>query len=437
MAMENNKEEKQYLSTICRIKPQNRNEFLALQHITASARAVYNMGLYTCRQYYFEHGTFLGYVDIYKIVKAEYPDYRTLHSQVAQQSLRRVQQDMNAFFQGSKEAKQSGRIVRIPKYKKGYTTTFFSKDSFKIIGRKARLSLSKSCKAFSSTDFLFLPLPPHLEGKKIKEIQIKPRDNGSWFQVCYQYIDERQPKQVAQKDGELRALSIDLGINNLLAMIDTVNNQPILVDGKELKSLNRFCNKKAAQLKSELKKSQGRYTSHRISSLFRKRSNQIRARFHKIAHGIVDYCLSHDINEICIGKNREWKQEVNLGKKTNQNFVQIPHALLIHYIRYRAVRHGISVHEQEESYTSKCDALSLEEINKHPDYLGRRTKRGIFRSSVGKTLNADINGAINILRKSKGDLASPWVRQLAHSGRVFRPRKLHFEGFGSLVLTEG
>ena len=426
-----------YLSTTDRIKPNTQAEFLALRHITASARAVYNMGLYTCRQHYFANGTFLGYLGIYNHVKAEYPDYKTLHSQVAQQSLRKVHQDMKSFFANQKEAKNSGRKVRLPKYKKGYTTAFHSKDCFKVIGSQIRISLSQACKRASGLDFLYLQLPPHLQDKKIKEVQIKPHNNGSWFQVCFNYISDTQWQQVSTKDKRLRAIVLDIGVNNLIAMIDTVTDQPIIISGKELKSKNRWCNKITAQLKSELKKAHNCTQSHRLNNVWRRRSQQIHARFHKIAHSIIEYCLTHDINEIYIGKNKFWKKEVNLGKKNNQNFVQIPHTLLIHYISYRAQRHGIVVYEQEESYTSKCDALALEEIKKHPNYLGRRVKRGLFRSSIGKEINADINGAINILRKSKGDLADPWVRRLAHSGRVFRPRKLHFEGFGSLVLTEG
>ena len=130
-------------------------------------------------------------------------------------------------------------------------------------------------------------------------------------------------------------------------------------------------------------------------------------------------------------KDKNGKKEVNL--KNNHNFVQIPHTLPNHNISSRAQRHGIVVYEQEESYTSTCDALALEEIKKQPNHLGRRVKRGLFCSSIGK----ELNGAINILRKSKGDLADPRGRRRAHSGRVFRPRKLHFEGFGSLVLTLG
>ena len=113
----------------------------------------------------------------------------------------------------------------------------------------------------------------------------------------------------------------------------------------------------------------------------------------------MQWLVGERIGTLIIGKNDGWKQAIGLGKRTNQNFVFVPHARFIAMLRYKAELVGIQVMVSEESYTSKCSFLDLELVGKHEVYAGRRVKRGLYRASDGRRLNADVNGAFNILRK--------------------------------------
>jgi putative transposase len=186
----------------------------------------------------------------------------------------------------------------------------------------------------------------------------------------------------------------------LATLATNSEKQPVLVNGRILKSMNQFYNKEKARLQSYIG---DKGTSKRIDHLTLRRNNKIHDYMHKSSRFIIDYCLKNQIGNIVIGYNSQWKDEVNLGKRTNQKFVSIPYLKLVKQIQYKAEEVGISVFLNEESYTSKCDALALEEIKKHDVYLGKRVKRGLFKSSTKKLLNADVNGSLNILRKVIGD----------------------------------
>lgn len=427
-------EAKSYLTTTCRIKIAARGERVALRHMCRASKDIYNMGLYTCRQHFFATSKFLSYEKVYVQVKAQYPDYKNLHSQAAQQTLKKVHQDMLSFFGGLREAKGE-RKVRLPKYKEkeGFFSTYLAKDCFKIEGSCARISLSKACQQASGLRFLYVPFPPHLLGAKIQQLEMIPHRDGRWFSLAITYVDGLEHKQVSQGGG--RYLGIDLGVNNMVTLIDTVNSQPMLVSGAEIKSINRWYNKTIAASKSLAERENAKKTTVGIQNITDRRNARIKDRLHKIAKGITVYCLSQGITEVVVGKNPSWKDSVQIGARNNQNFVQIPHSRLISYLKYRLEQHGICLTEQEEAHTSKCDALSLEEVRHHNRYMGRRVKRGLFKSATGARINADVNGAINILRKCKGEELDFWVRSLASSGRVFRPWKLPCAGSRSLVLS--
>ena len=165
--------------------------------------------------------------------------------------------------------------------------------------------------------------------------------------------------------------------------------------GKYLKSLNQFYNKESSHLKSLNKN----LSSKKLKSLSKNRTNRIDDYLHKVSKDLINRAVSNDVTSIVIGKNLNWKQEVKLGKVNNQNFVQIPFNKVINMIKYKANLKGIDVIEIEESYTSKCSFFDNEYPCKHESYKGQRVKRGLFKTSLGKTLNADLNGALNIIRK--------------------------------------
>lgn len=214
-------------------------------------------------------------------------------------------------------------------------------------------------------------------------------------------------------------LSIDLGLNNLCTCISNIGISPFIVNGKIMKSFNQWYNKKKAKLMSFIG---DRGSSNRINRMTCYRNCWISDKMHKISRYIVDLCKSSNIGTIIIGQNKGWKQEINLGKKTNQKFVEIPFSKLIDNISYKSKLVGIDVVTHEESYTSKIDHLSFEEMKHRDIYSGKRKRRGLFQSSVGKLLNADINGAIGIGRKVFGD---SYVNEIIGSGLAFNPVRVN------------
>ena len=186
--------------------------------------------------------------------------------------------------------------------------------------------------------------------------------------------------------------------------------------------MNRKFNKTLSELKS-IKDKQGiKKSTKRIKRLYDKRDRYLHDVFHKISKKIIDILIENNIGNLVVGYNRGWKQNVNMGKKNNQKFTYIPFARLISKLRYKCEMNGINFEINEESYTSKCDSLAFEKIGKHDSYLGRRSKRGLFKSSVGKLINADVNGAVNILRKVVGD--SDVVHRIIDIGLLFNPVRI-------------
>ena len=194
-------------------------------------------------------------------------------------------------------------------------------------------------------------------------------------------------------------VGIDLGLNNL-ATIGGNTITPIIINGKPLKSINQFYNKKLSKLKSKQDLCKNKNVNRKkIQTLTNKRNNKIKDYLHKASRILVNHLVSNDISTIVIGHNKEWKQDINIGNKNNQNFVQIPFNTFIHMITYKAQLQGIKVIQREESYTSKCSFLDNEEICKHEKYKGNRVKRGLYKTQTGRLINADLNGALNILKK--------------------------------------
>ena len=197
-------------------------------------------------------------------------------------------------------------------------------------------------------------------------------------------------------------LSVDCGLDNLLTCFDSSNQNAFIIDGKPLKSHNHHFNKVKAKLQStyETNKIKDKNTN-RFIKLSEYRKNVINNYFNQTVNKVIKYCINNEIGNIIIGDFKGIKQEINTGKINNQNFVSIPYGILKRKLEAKCNYYGIKYVSQEESYTSKCSALDLEKICKHETYLGKRIKRGLFRSKDNILINADVNGAINILRKYK------------------------------------
>ncbi|MEE3491237.1 MAG: transposase, partial [Methanobrevibacter sp.] len=213
-----------------------------------------------------------------------------------------------------------------------------------------------------------------------------------------------------------RYSSMDLGLDNLVTMVMD-NEQPLLFNGRQVKAKNQYFNKEISRLKSELGNKQK--TSKQIRRLYVRRDNQMKDIFHKASRKIVNLLTENKVGNLVVGYNKGWKDSINIGRRNNQAFVAVPYERLVNYIKYKCEMCGIKVIVNEESYTSKSDALALESVSKHDEYMGKRVKRGLYQSSTNRLINADVNGALNIMRKVVGD--SEYVTRIIGSGWLFRP----------------
>lgn len=410
--------EMSYLTTTNRLRT-GQVEYLILQEMCHVAKNLYNYTLYTVRQHFFETGQFLKYESAYHLVKSN-ENYKLLPSQTAQQVMKSVNENFKSFFGliRKKRTAPSTPKANIPRYlpKDGVREITFPPAHFKIMDNQIRLTLPKSVRSKYNVKFLYFPIPPHITDHLVKEVQIQPY--YKWFKIAFKYVDKTEYQPVEKSSA---VMAIDLGIDNLCTMVSEEFSQPVIIDGRELKSYNRLFNKKLAKKKSIAMRCNNKYMTTSMALLFEKRNNYIRDKMHKISCRIVKEAKAHQINTIYIGYNQGWKQECNMGKTTNQKFVSIPYRQLIQYITYKAKKYGIEVITHEESYTSKCDALAFEEIGKHSEYKGKRVARGMFLSSTGNLINADVNGALNILRKCKGDFS---IKGIVNRGCVFQPKRI-------------
>jgi putative transposase len=202
-----------------------------------------------------------------------------------------------------------------------------------------------------------------------------------------------------QKPDNKRVISIDLGVNNLAAVCNNMGYPAFIVNGKPLKSINQFYNKKISHYRSLCKRMNNKNYSNEMNRLTKKRNSKMNDYMHKASRFIVDYCVTNQINTIIIGKNKGWKQNVSMGNVVNQNFVQIPFNRFISMIQYKANEQGIAVVITEESYTSGTSFIDNEKPTRAKYNKARRVKRGLFISNKGISINADLNGAYQIMKK--------------------------------------
>ena len=217
-------------------------------------------------------------------------------------------------------------------------------------------------------------------------------------------------------------LSIDLGVNNFATCFDNSDNSSFIIKGEVIKSYNQYFNKKKSQLQSQLKIINNKYSSKRLNRLSQKRDNKINDFMHKASHYLVNYCLQNGIWNIVVGHNKEWKQDLNIGKINNQKFTSIPFNRFINQLKYKCENYGINFILTEESYTSKIDHLAGESFGHKDDYLGKRIHRGLFKCNNGKVINADVNGAIGILRKV---IDASQFTEIINRGFVTNPNKIN------------
>jgi putative transposase len=351
------------------------------------AKNLYNLANWYARQDLFHLGNVLSYHDLDFILK-HHEAYKRLPAQTSQQVLKLVARNWKSFFRSTREWKGNPRKFlgrpRPPGYKKkdGECVTIFTNQNTRI--RDGYIHFPRKAN-----------LPPvKTRVTRYNQVRILPRGNIYIIEIVY----ERE--EIDLKLDNDRVVGIDLGLNNLVTVANNAGLPPLVVKGGVAKSTNQYYNKERARLTSIRDKQGYAFQTRRLQRLTTRRYNKLNDTFHKVSRYLVNYCIENDVGKIVIGYNAGWKQRVNLGKRNNQNFVGVPFHQLVRKIQYKARLVGIEVTLQDESYTSKCSFLDDEEVKKHARYVGRRVKRGLFRSKNGTLINADVNAACNIIRKA-------------------------------------
>ena len=365
----------------------NHMHFNECDHLSFLSKNLYNSTLFAVRQHYFNNGEYLNYNNANKIFTIEgQSDYIALPRKVSKHTMMLVDRSFRSFFKLLEKKRSGGydKTVRIPKYlnkTKGRQVVHYEKGALSFKKKEGHLYLSQTN----------IYLKTKVNSDQIQFARIVPRDEYYVIEVGY------KAHQVDNLHDNGRYLSLDLGVNNLVTAVSNVT-APILFNGRPLKSINQFYNKRFASLQSKL--GEEVKSSKQIKFLHQRRLNKINDYLHKTSRMLVNHAVENSINTIVIGYNKEWKQDINIGRRNNQNFASIPFARLIEMIEYKASLVGINTIRQEESYTSKCSFFDDEQVRKANSYAGKRVERGLFKTRQGIFVNADVNGALNILRKA-------------------------------------
>lgn len=380
-------------------------QYEMIREMCRLSKNVYNESLYNIRQHYFSEGSYLRYEANYPLMKTS-ENYKLLGASVAQQSIRFADYAFKSFFGLLKLAK-SGKYeswkIRLPNY--------LPKDSlYKISFAQAQISDGKFRVPTSSKlrqkfdEKILIGIPEYIRDKKIHQIHIIPKHNGNFFEIVYMFDDD-EPEQVELDNSKF--LGIDLGVNNL-ATCATNDGRSFIIDGRKLKSINQWYNKELARLSRIKDKQNIKSFTNKQYLITRKRNNQVQNYLYCAAKKIIQYCINNQIGNIVAGYNDGFQENPKLGKINNQKFVMIPFGRLKSRLEYLCSQYGIKFIQQEESYTSKASFFDNDEMPKwnpqNPEkgnFSGRRICRGQYKTSAGYKFNADANGALNILRKSK------------------------------------
>ena len=390
---------------IIMLKGRNKKE---AQRLCQLSKNLYNAANYEMRQSFIAGNRKSGYKISTEFAKNNQSDYRALPAQCSQQIINLLEKNWKSFFKSIKDWKKNPNKYRgrpkLPKYKKkdGYNVLIITSQQLgSKLTQKGYIKLPKG---------IDLKIKTRIKLEHIKQVRIVPEATCFKCEIVYEKeIVKNENLKIENK------MSIDLGVNNLATMF--INDEAFsscIINGKPLKPINQFYNKKLAKLKSCV----GDKSSNRIRNFTKRRNNKVKDFIHKTSKWIIEFCEQYHIGHLIIGKNDGWKQKSKMSKKVNQHFVGIPFEMLIDQLIYKAEGVGIIVELTEEGYTSKIDHLAGEEMKHHDNYLGKRVYRGLFQSSTGKLINADVNGAIGIMRKVVGDSL---VTKIADSVGAFTP----------------
>lgn len=374
----------------------NNSFFEMLWEFCHKSKNLYNHANYLVRQEFISNGKWLRYAELDKILKAdtEYYDYVEMPTaQAAQQILRLLDKNWKSFFKSIKDwAKHREKYLgkpKMPKYLKKEST-------YLLILTNQNCKIKDGCVCFPKAFKGFKVKPKFLERgdyKSFQQVRIIPHKNKMEIEFIYEIA------LCEEKEDNNRYIGIDIGVNNLAAVANNIRDAVFIINGRPLKSINQFYNKQISYYREINKRMNGKDYSNKMNSLTEKRNAKMNDYLHKASRKIISYCIEKQINTIVIGKNKEWKQECEMGKKKNQNFIQIPFAKFIEMIQYKANENGITVILTEESYTSGTSFIDNEQPIKGNYNKSRRIRRGLFKSNQRILINADINGAYQIIKK--------------------------------------
>jgi putative transposase len=367
--------------------------FREIDHLAFLSKNLYNAALYRIKTHYVETKKFLRY----KFIEDEFRnsnqrDYRALPGNTSQQILMVLDKNLKSFFEATKSYRKNPKKFKakpeFPNYKhktKGRNLLVFTINQAKL--KDGIITLPKKI------GFNF-----NTKVENMQQVRIIPKSSHYTLEVVY-------TKQEKELKTQKHFLSIDIGVNNLATCYDTRNNKSFIINGKPLKSINQFYNKEKAKLQSELKKVNDKHWSRKLDSLNDKRNRKIKDYLHNSSRFIVNYCFENNLNT-------NWKQNLVMNKKNAQNFSYIPFYTFLNQLEYKSKLEGIDFSQTEESYTSVCSFLDDEALCKHEVYLGKRISRGMFRTFNRTLINSDINGALNILKKTQHAVANKVLENL-------------------------
>ncbi len=391
-----------------------------LSHLCHISKNLYNEANYIVRQEFIksyktsETGNYLNYPIIDYMLKDKSKNYLSLPAQTAQQILKILDRNWKSFFESIKDWKINPNkylgMPKLPGYlkKDGEFLLVFTDQQVRNIDGK--IKFPKMLNILNYKNIIKTRIT-----SVIKELRIIPKGKNIGYLIDLVYYKEVIKANNLNKDN---VIGLDFGLRNIVTIGNNIGEKPVIIKGGVLKSINQFYNKRRSKLQeiyskqtiiieevdkktgSKVEKETQRLTGPAIQILTNNRNKKIKDVMHKYSRWIIDYCIKWNIGTIVIGYNSEWKQKINLGKRNNQNFVQIPFYQLVKMIKYKGGEVGVNVIEQDESHTSKCSFLDGESVEHHNVYVGKRISRGLFRSLNGTIINSDVQGALNIIKKA-------------------------------------
>ena len=370
--------------------------FDLIKELCHLSKNLYNVSLYDVRKYYFETKSYRTWQSQRPIfTKNHNPDYYALQSHLAGEMLMQVSRQFISFFNN-----KSNKKKRIPRYKdkNGYNVITFPKIT---ISKQIEFDEDKKLYTYTlckkSYNLKIQSTKPNV--KMVKFVYDETNDLIKCFKIY-------EVEQTELKRDNSRYFSIDPGLNNIVSIYNNIGIRPLLYNGRPIKSINQYYNKTNSKMRAELPTNIK--SSKKLKQLSFKRSNKIDYEMHKISNHISNHIINeavkNNISKIFIGNNIGWKNEINTGRRNNQNFVNIPHTKLFNQLLYKGLLKGIEIIFTEESYTSKASFFDKDELpiygeSDNHKFSGRRIKRGLYKDSKGNLWNADLNGAANIMRK--------------------------------------